>query len=141
MVLPSSDQAKLLIAVSDLVSCCASPPAGSIRKIWFLSSWRLLRNASHCPSGDQCGAVEDFSPRVSWNVLPDSGPLPGCANQICVIKASCLKSPKPTVYATHFPSGEIWVEPTDLIVKRSSMVGTRRWASTKLLQANISAKE
>src|SRR5437660_267035 len=63
--LPSSDHAKLPIAVSDLVSCCASPPSGLIRKIWFLSSTRLLRKASHCPSGDQRGLVEDLSPRVS----------------------------------------------------------------------------
>src|ERR1044072_8474678 len=70
MLRPSSDQAKLLIAVSDLVSCSASPPAGLIAKIWFLSSTRLLVNANHSPSGDQRGLPEDFSPRVSWTFRP-----------------------------------------------------------------------
>src|SRR5438874_13795854 len=41
------------------------------------------------------------------------------------MNASCLKSPQPTVYAIIFPSGEIWVPPADLIVSRSSRVGTR----------------
>ena len=43
----------------------ASPPIGLIAKIWFLSSMRLLRNASHLPSGDQRGLVDDLSPRVN----------------------------------------------------------------------------
>ena len=93
IVLPSGDQAKADTAVSAFVSGTASPPSGRMAKIWFLSPTRLERNASHCPSGDQRGLPEDFSPRVSWVVSP----VAALAIQICETKASCLKSGAVTV--------------------------------------------
>src|SRR5688500_2958934 len=45
------------------------------------------------------------------------------------MKASGLKSPDVTVYATHLPSGEICTPPTDFSVSNSSIVGTWRVAS------------
>src|SRR6188474_2368368 len=109
MVRLSSDHAKLLMAVSDLVSCIASPPSGLITKIWFLSSMRLLVKASHSPFGDQRGLVDDLSPRVSCSGLCCSPPV--STSQICVRNASCLKSALVTVYATYFPSGDICAPP------------------------------
>ena len=62
---PSGDQSNPLTAISDAVSCSASPPSRLIAKIWFLSSFRGLRNASHLLSGDHLNAVADFFPCVS----------------------------------------------------------------------------
>jgi hypothetical protein len=62
---PSRDHAKRLTAVSAFVNWIASPPAGRIAKIWFLSPARELVNASHSPLGDHCALPADLSPRVS----------------------------------------------------------------------------
>src|SRR5437660_1328375 len=90
-------------------------------KIWLLSPVRLLVKASQVLSGDQATSPADLSPRVSWYFRP----LAGSAIQMCVRKASFLKSQCVTEYATHLPLGEMRTPLMESILSKSSMVGTR----------------
>ena len=65
--LPSGDQSNALTDPFSVVICSASPPATRMRKTCDFPPLRPERNPIQCPSGDQAGAVEDLSPRVSWN--------------------------------------------------------------------------
>jgi hypothetical protein len=88
MCLPSGAQVKFDTAVSDFVSCTASPPSALMAKTWLRSPTRGLVNAIQRPSGDQRGLVEDLSPRVNCIVRF----VAASASQSCVTNASCSKS-------------------------------------------------
>src|ERR1035438_6444155 len=87
------------------VSCCASPPFGSSSQTWLPLAFpgRLDRNASQRPSGLQRGDVS-FSGLVVMRrcCLPSQLVI-----QTSVSLLSAAVSTVLTVYATHFPSGEI----------------------------------
>ncbi len=84
---PSGDQRGVAAPPFSFVSASASPPSMRMRHRFALASLASLSvdradtKASHWLSGDQAGAVEDLSPRVSWTGLRPSA----SATQICEI--------------------------------------------------------
>src|SRR5437762_9590095 len=110
---PSFDHANESIFPPWTVRGQASPPAGEISQICRgsgLSSAsgaargsRSVRNAIQRPSGDHCGLLLAFLPRVSWTLRPD----PTSATKICVGYAFSFQSVSCRSYATKRPSGEI----------------------------------
>ncbi len=125
MRLPSCDHAKPLTPFSAFVSCSAFAAVRVEREDLVLVADPAAGEREPSPSGDHCGLPADFSPRVSCSERP----VCVLASQTCVTKAFCLKSVDVTVYATHFPSGEICAPPALWRLSRSSTVGTWRSAA------------
>jgi len=110
---PSGDQRGVAAPPFSSVSGSASPPSmrmrqrlalASLASLPSLSAARADTKAIHWLSGDQAGAVEDLSPRVSCTGLRPSA----SATQIC--ETHSLFSPSiaavPTTNATWRPSGD-----------------------------------
>ena len=98
----------------------ASPPARLSTQICE-PFWRLERNASVWPSGDQRGERSEAGPWVTWRLCPvatsasQTRPTPRLSWSELVVR----------VYATHLPSGESWGSLTVLSAMKSSKVMAR----------------
>jgi hypothetical protein len=133
---PSGDQRGSATPPFSSVSASASPPSARIRQRLGRGSLPSLpalpradTKATHLPSGDQAGAVADFSPAVSSSE-PDPSLRP---RWIC--DTHSLFSPSMTAVATtkaaRRPSGETRTGPTRLTLKLSSGVQTETGASAR----------
>src|SRR5690242_1773718 len=87
------------------VSCIASPPLRSRSQTWLPRALpgRDEVNEMYLPSGLQRG-----EPSLSWLKVICRSLAPSIlTSQMCELDLSSLASVVPTVYATHWPSGEI----------------------------------
>src|SRR2546428_1961339 len=118
----SGDQAKSDTPPLILVSGCASPPARFSNQtcepcFFSVSSPRVVRNARYLLSGLHRGLLSLVSPVNVRRTCSEPSQL---TIQMSVSRLSFSASTVPTVYATHFPSGDTCGSPTLLIFARSS---------------------
>src|SRR6185437_16048382 len=123
------------------VSCIASPPLRSSSHTWLPRALpaRDDVNERYLPSGLQRG---EFS--LSWLKVICRSLLPSMLTiQMCELALSSFASVVPTVYATHWPSGEICGSLTlRKRVRSSSFIGCRAvCAASELASARTSSRE
>src|ERR1035437_3548111 len=137
----SGDQSYEVSRPLTSVNCCASPPLRSSSHTWLPLTFpgRLDRNDSQRPSGLQRGALS-----LSVLVVMRKCCLPSqLVIQTSVSLLSAVLSTVLSVYATHFPSGEIWASRTSWKRCMSSIFSARRagWAKRRDAGNNTAATQ
>src|SRR5215213_2468890 len=123
------------------VSCIASPPLRSRSHTWLPRALpgRDEVNEMYLPSGLQRGELSlSVLKVICRSLLPSMFTI-----QMCELDLSSLASVALTVYATHWPSGEICGSLTlRKRVRSSSFIGRRAvWAASELASARMSSRE
>src|SRR3970040_2427736 len=134
---PSGDQANAPTELFTSESCSASPPSERIsERLVFAGACpapaevRDVVKAIHLPSGDHCGLLHDFSPKVNWKEAEPSAWAMWMCVRISLFSPAITASL--TVKATRRPSGETCTPPTPFVFICSSgvqLVGAPAWAA------------